>query len=229
MSRLESSPELIVFDLDGTLIDSLGDIASAVNRFRNSRGGDSLTEETVRQAVGHGARKLCQQLLSDLAQDKETPEDLYQAFRKIYITEAGLPDHQLRWLPGTLDVFTTMRQLEIPGAILTNKPRKVTDVLQPRLLEAFPWSQIYCPEDCIAPKPDPAGLQQLIELHNTTAKRVLFVGDSAVDFSTGKAAGVFTLGLRGGYGQITPPEPDGWLEDMSELVPVLNNSHRKDR
>lgn len=229
MPRLESSPELIVFDLDGTLIDSLSDIASAVNRFRISRGGDSLTEESVRQAVGHGARRLCQQLLTDLAQSEETPEDLYQAFRKIYITEAGLPDHQLLWLPGTHEVFSVMQQFKISAAILTNKPRKVTDVLQPRLLEAFPWSQIYCPEDCVAPKPDPSGLQQLIEIHGTTAKRTLFIGDSAVDFSTGKAAGVFTLGLRGGYGQITPPEPDGWLEQMSELVPLLNDSHRKER
>lgn len=222
MERLQNSPKLIVFDLDGTLIDSIGDIASAVNRFRTSRGGSDLTEDTVRGAVGHGARELCKSLLTDLALAGESTEDLYQAFRSIYIEEAGLPDHQIRWLPGALELLVYLNQRQIAGAILTNKPRRVTEVLKPQLTKVFPWKQIFCPEDAGTPKPDPAGLLQLLKLNQCRVDQVIYVGDSAVDFSTGKAAGVLTLGLRGGYGQITPPEPDHWMAEISELIPLID-------
>lgn len=222
MERLSFSPKLVVFDLDGTLIDSIGDIASAVNRFRTSRGGSHLTEETVRGAVGHGARELCKALLTDLAMADESTEDLYQAFRAIYIEEAGLPDHQIRWLPGALELLQHLNQRQIAGAILTNKPRRVTEVLRPQLAKAFPWKQIFCPEDAGTPKPDPAGLHQLMDLNQCRVDQTIYVGDSAVDFSTGKAAGVLTLGLRGGYGQISPPEPDHWMAEISEMIPLID-------
>ena len=227
MERLPVTPGLIVFDLDGTLIDSIGDIASAVNRFRISRAGSILSENTVKAAVGHGARELCKTLLTDLAEDGESPDDLYQAFRRIYIEEAGLPDHQIRWLPGAIEMLRHLQEQNLAAAILTNKPRRVTEVLQPQLRQAFPWQAILCPEDTGAPKPDPCGIQQLIQRNQLTPEEVLFVGDSAVDFSTGKNAGVLTLGLRGGYGQITPPEPDHWLDRISELTPLIEGSPPK--
>ena len=171
---------------------------------------------------------MCKALLTDLAKEVENADDLYQAFRKIYIKEAGLPEHQIQWLPGALEVLEFLHSKRIDAAILTNKPRRVTDVLQPQLMQAFPWIRILCPEDVPAAKPDPAGLLQLIEVKGLQPHQTLFVGDSSVDFSTGKAAGVLTFGLRGGYGQITPPEPDHWLEDLTDLITLITEPDRKE-
>ncbi|OUU24464.1 MAG: hypothetical protein CBC13_03440 [Planctomycetia bacterium TMED53] len=229
MISVPQSLELIVFDLDGTLIDSIGDIASAVNQFRSSRGRDHHSEEVVRAAVGHGARYLCKELLTDLAHTDESPEALYQEFRKIYIAEASHPDHRISWLPGAHRALDHLQTLGLTAAILTNKPQKVTAVLQPQLFNAFPWSHIHCPEDALAPKPNPSGLKNLIELNRTTPQKTMLVGDSAVDFSTGKSAQVFTVGLRGGYGQTTPPEPDHWIDALTDLIPLLNDLSREEK
>ena len=61
-----------------------------------------------------------------------------------------------------------------------------------------------------------------MDMNQCRVYETVYVGDSAVDFSTGKAAGVLTLGLRGGYGQITPPEPDHWMAEISEMIPLID-------
>jgi len=227
MTSLPCFPELLIFDLDGTLIDSIGDISEAVNEFRRSRSATEHDLDTVRSAVGHGARELCRQVLSDIALPGETEEDLYQAFRKTYIQQASSPSHTLQWLPGAPQLLAFLQKNTIQASILTNKPREVTAVLRPRLESAFPWCHIICPEDAGVAKPDPSGLLNILKMEQTRVESAVFVGDSAVDFATGRAAGIYTVGLKGGYGKITPPEPDQWIEDLSQLTVMLTESKRR--
>jgi len=208
----------IVFDLDGTLIDSIGDIAEAVNRLRESRSATLHSTDTVRAAVGDGARVLCQRILSDILEDGESVEHQYQQFMSIYCQIAEDSSRDIRWLPGTVELLDHLRLRQTPVAILTNKPRRVTETLRPRLDLHGPWADVVSPEDVGIPKPDPSGLLGILERLRCAPRDAAMVGDSAVDFSTGIAAGVRTIGRRGGYGTASPPEPDLWVDQLDQLI-----------
>jgi phosphoglycolate phosphatase len=77
---------------------------------------------------------------------------------------------------------------------------------------------VICPEDAGIPKPDPAGLFSILHSLDCKVEDAIMVGDSAVDFATGIAAGVRTVGRRGGYGIASPPEPDVWVDQLVELI-----------
>ncbi|MAW77347.1 MAG: hypothetical protein CMJ95_08185 [Planctomycetes bacterium] len=209
----------VVFDLDGTLIDSIGEIADSVNTIRKDRNARELPVADVRGAVGHGARVLCQRILADILEPSESIDVLFHQFRATYIQIASDTSRDICWLPGARDLLGYLQQRSIPIAILTNKPRTVTDALLPRLEDGIQWSSIICPEDAGAPKPDPKGLQLILENLNCPVEEALLVGDSAVDFATGAAAGVRTVGRRDGYGVAAPPEPDLWVDELTELIP----------
>ena len=219
-SLLSQASGCVIFDLDGTLIDSIGDITDCVNTIRRQRGASDCSAEIVRAAVGHGARVLCEKILPDILRPDESIDDLFLEFRSIYIEIANDHSRDIHWLPGSLGLLDHLRRLNIPRAILTNKPRSVTEALMPRLDQQGPWAAVVCPEDAGAPKPDPSGLLSILEKLKCPVEQTLLVGDSAVDFMTGINAGVRTVGLRGGYGTATPPEPDLWVDDLAHLIPM---------
>jgi phosphoglycolate phosphatase len=211
-------PGCVIFDLDGTLIDSIDDISDSVNSIRTQRGAEPCSREQVRGAVGHGARVLCDKILSDILQPDESMEQLFHQFRENYIQIARDPSRDIGWLPGTFEFLDHLRAARVPMAILTNKPRSVTDQLMPRLDLQGPWKAVICPEDAGTPKPDPAGLLSILHSLDCEAEDAIMVGDSAVDFATGIAAGVRTVGRRDGYGTASPPEPDVWVDQLVELI-----------
>lgn len=208
----------VVFDLDGTLIDSIGEIAESVNEIRKQRKAQTLPIDTVRTAVGHGARVLCERILTDILESDESIDDLFHEFRATYIQIASDSSRDICWLPGARDLIQHLQGKSVPIAILTNKPRSVTDALLPRLEDGIDWSAILCPEDAGIPKPDPTGLRLILKKLNCPVEEALLVGDSAVDFATGAAAGVRTVGRRDGYGVASPPEPDVWVDHLAQLI-----------
>jgi phosphoglycolate phosphatase len=209
----------VIFDLDGTLIDSVGEIAESVNTIRRGRAARELPVEEVRAAVGHGARILCERILPDILRPDESIDDLFLQFRATYIEIASDASRDICWLPGALDLLGYLEARSISLAILTNKPRSVTDALMPRLDAGIEWSHVICPEDVGKPKPDPTGLRLILEKSDCSTAEAILIGDSAVDFATGAAAGVRTVGRRHGYGVSSPPEPDLWVDHLADLIP----------
>lgn len=212
---------LLVYDLDGTLIDSLPDISQAVNTVRSNCQAAPHTQATVRNAVGDGARVLCSRVLADLVDGDRDQESLFQQFRSAY-RESSMRGEEPRWYPGARELLRRARDLGIPQALLTNKPRFITDLLLPRLEVEGPFCKVLCPEECPAPKPDPGGLISIVAEEGTDRSNTLFIGDSAVDFATGAAAGIFTVGVRGGYYREVPPPPDTWVKDLDAIQAFLN-------
>lgn len=218
-SFLQNPLGCVVFDLDGTLIDSIGEISDSVNEIRKQRDAQLLDIAVVRAAVGHGARVLCERIMTDILQPDESLDDLFQQFRSTYIQIASDDSRDICWLPGARELIDHLQNRSVPIAILTNKPRTVTDALLPRLEDGIDWSAIVCPEDAGIPKPDPGGLKIILDKLNCPAEEAVLIGDSAVDFATGMAAGVRTIGRRDGYGVASPPEPDLWVDQLSQLIP----------
>jgi phosphoglycolate phosphatase len=190
---------LIVFDLDGTLIDSRRDLAASANALITERGGSPLSEDAVAAMVGEGAAVLVRRALT--AAGLQIDEASMPRFLELY-DERLL--HTTMPYPGIPEALAAIGA-QAPLAVLTNKPLAPTR----RLLEAFGLARLIA--DVLGGdgpwprKPDPAGLRSLIKTHEAHPGGTVLVGDSLVDFDTARAAGVALCLTRYGFGYETFP------------------------
>ncbi|MFI5182772.1 MAG: HAD family hydrolase [Vicinamibacteria bacterium] len=200
--------KLIVFDLDGTLVDSLADIASALNGTlaRLSPGAPRLSRDAVRSLVGHGAWELVARALPLAALDVPVEKAL-ALFRDIY--RAGLLD-ETRPYPGVVVGLDRLRSRTL--AVLTNKPGDLSRSILEGLGLADRFIRIYGGGDVAGKKPDPEGLARLLAETGTRASEGLMVGDSAVDVRTARNAGVGAVGVSYGF------DPSGLAAEGPDLI-----------
>ena len=186
---------LIVFDLDGTLIDSRRDLADATNRLIEESGGAPLSEEAITSMVGDGAAVLVRRALAAASLDMD-PSLALARFLEIY--ESCLLAHT-RPYPGIEEALGSLAGT-FRLAVLTNKPSRATrDILAG--LDLLRWFDDVVGGDSQFPrKPDPAALLDLLSRARATAATTLMVGDSPVDLETARRAGTEICLARYGFG-----------------------------
>lgn len=186
---------LVVFDLDGTLVDSRQDLASAMNDVLAGFGVPPLGVAEVQQMVGEGARTLVQRALARAGCDAPLDEAL-ALFLRAY--DARLLE-TTRPYPGVDDLLRDLR-VKGPLALLTNKPIGPTV----RLVEHFGWTPLFARvvggDGPFGRKPDPAGLEHLRAWAGAPREATLLVGDSMVDVETARRAGVAACVVTWGFG-----------------------------
>lgn len=201
---------LIVFDLDGTLVDSRRDLADAANEMLGAYDALPLTEEVVGAMVGDGAARLVSRLLAARSLDVPHAEALAQ-----YLEMYGrrLLDHTRAYpgIPEALDVLSATGRL----AVLTNKPTRATEEILDGLdlRRRFAW--VIGGDSPLGRKPDPRGIEWLLGTAATDRNGAVLVGDSAADVLTARNAGIRICLARYGFGFANMP--DGVL-DGSELA-----------
>lgn len=200
---------LVVFDLDGTLIDSRRDLADSANALIAERGGQPLPVETIASMVGEGAALLVRRLIHASGLDLDLREALPR-FLELY--DERLLVHT-RLYDGTRDMLERIAGAA-PLAILTNKPQRPTDTILAGLGVAPLFKWVVGGDTTHGRKPDPAGLAHLIAAAGATAEETLMVGDSAIDLRTARAAGVRVCLVSYGFGFQTTGE----LLDGTELI-----------
>ena len=190
------SPRLIVFDLDGTLIDSRRDLADAANALLESEGAAPLSEERIGRMVGDGAATLVARAFE--ASGVERPADALERFLALY--DARLLNHT-RPYAGIPEVLEALG-LRSPLAVLTNKPLASTRRILAGLGLArhFPDNAVVGGDGPFPRKPDPAGLLHLMARARVDAAATLLVGDSIVDWRTARAAATPICLARYGFG-----------------------------
>jgi phosphoglycolate phosphatase len=199
-----SSTHLVVFDLDGTLVDSRRDIADSANDTLVAYGAGPLSEEAIGRMVGDGAPVLVARAFA--AAGAEKPADALDRFLTIY--DERLLDHTKPYpgIPNVLSELGTRARL----AVLTNKPleptRRILDGLD--LTRHFGPNWVVAGNGPFARKPDPTGLRHLIASAGTSASATVLVGDSAIDWQTGLRANVKVCVARYGFGG------DGFVESL---------------
>jgi len=213
--------ELIVFDLDGTLIDSKLDLVHSVNAVRERLHLHKLPEETIATYVGRGVATLMQRALGGEA-DEKTVAEAVEFFLEYY--RVHMLDHTLPY-PGVAEALDQLAGFRM--AVLTNKPVRFSQAILDGLGLGRHFVQVYGGNSFERKKPDPIGLLALMREAGAPASRTLMVGDSDTDVLTGRNAGVWTCGVTYGLAPQTliASPPDVLLDDLRELPPLLGG-HR---
>lgn len=192
-------PAALVFDLDGTLIDSRRDLAAAVNQVRGELGLPVLTLGQVVAMVGEGARVLVQRALGPEVRGNAF-EEAFASFLRHY--RRGCLDHT-RPYPGVVELLARLAAA-LPLAVLTNKPAETTSLILARLGLAGYFRAVIAGDTLPTRKPDPAGLLQLARGFGVPAAALCLIGDSRVDCDTARAAGCSFVLVEWGFP--APPE-----------------------
>jgi phosphoglycolate phosphatase len=207
---------LVVFDLDGTLVDSSEDLARAVNAAleRVAPGAPPLPVGVVRRFIGNGAGTLVARSLAAVGV-RRPPEEVLPIFLACY-GERLLDTTRL--YPGVAEALEALSRRRL--AVLTNKPGDLSRRLLEGLGVAHHFQGIYGGGDVPARKPDPAGLLKVLGEASAAREEALMVGDSAVDVLTGRSAGVRTAGVSYGLDpeSLAEEPPDLMVDDLRDLA-----------
>lgn len=210
------SLDLLIFDLDGTLIDSKLDLAYAVNATRAHMGMGPLNLDLVSTYVGDGAPVLIRRALGPDAADAAVQEGLEYFLE--YYREHKL-DHT-RLYPGVRESLDRLRAAGKRLAILTNKPEAVSRSILEGLGLGGYFFQVYGGNSLAFKKPHPIGVEKLMAEAGADRAATLMAGDSSVDIQTARNAGVQACGVCYGFAPETlnNPAPDLLIDRMEQLA-----------
>jgi phosphoglycolate phosphatase len=219
-----SEVRALIFDLDGTLIDSKLDLALAVNAALEEMGRAALPHEQIFGYIGQGAPKLIARALGKGATQEECRRGL--EFFIQYYSIHKLDNTSL--YPGvreTLDALAGM-----PMAVLTNKPVGASRGILQGLGLAETFQIIYGGNSFERKKPDPMGVETILREFGAAPAQVMFVGDSEIDVQTARNAGTWVCGVTYGFGSHRLAEfpPDLLVDNLTELVPHLSGAAVQD-
>lgn len=211
--------DLVIFDLDGTLIDSKLDIAHSVNATLAYMGKPPLQNEIVYSYVGHGAPVLIQRVLGEEATEEECAKAL-KFFVEYY------HEHRVDYTtlyPGAQETIDSFLDAGVRMAVLTNKPARISEEIVKDLGVSQHFIRVYGGNTFDEKKPHPIGILKLLEETGIAPERTLMVGDSSVDIETAYNAGVGSCGMLYGFKpeSLQDPKPQFLLEAFSDLKPVV--------
>ncbi len=213
-------PQLVMFDLDGTLVDSVPDLAAAVDQMLAQRGRPPAGIERVRDWVGNGAPILVRRALADsIACEAIDEHEAIRAEADFLRAYAG--NHSATTVyPGVFGLLSWLRGQGIALAVITNKPEQfVAPLLKEKGLGAFDW--IIGGDTLPLRKPDPAGVLRVMGAAGVSAERSLFIGDSRNDVLAARAAGVKVVAVSYGYNHgrpIAEENPDLLVDSLDALI-----------
>lgn len=189
------APSLVVFDLDGTLIDSAADLAGAINRMLAGHGCEPLAVPEVRRMIGDGVATLVARALAARHCEANLAEAA-QVFMRLYESDATSLTIAF---PGVDRALRSLRAAAIPLAVCTNKPAGITAAILERLGLAKYFARVIGGDSLPFRKPDRRVLLRLAEAFDIRPERALLVGDSEVDAATARSAGVPFVLMKHGY------------------------------
>ena len=225
---------LLVFDLDGTLIDSAQDLCNSVNAALGHVGSNPLPDSAIAAFVGNGAPLLMRRSLAMAAGiapeavDEELLKKAYDFFLRYY------REHKLDFTyayEGVLEALKALKELhDAPGgipramAVLTNKPVRPARGICEGLGLADYFLHIYGGDSFPVKKPDPLGLRSLMEETGARPEETAMIGDSRVDVETARNAGAWSVGCEFGFGpqNLMETPPDVLVDSAAEWTEALN-------
>lgn len=183
-----------IFDLDGTLVDSLRDLAEATNWGLDQLGLPKHAVDSYKYMVGMGRRVLCERAVPA---DRQELVDQVSSLMTEHYGEHCF-DYS-RPYAGILPMLTRLQEREVKLAVLSNKPQNFVDLTVGRLLPGIAFEALVGENDQVGRKPDPRGALMIAERMGLPAEVIAYVGDTSIDMETAKRAGMFALGVTWGF------------------------------
>ena len=214
-----SAVRALIFDLDGTLIDSKRDLIFSVNAMLLEMGREQLHVDTISGYIGHGAPQLVGQALGNGATEAERERAL-----KYFL--AYYEDHKMDSTCAYPGVPEALEKLAaFPMAILTNKPVRISVRILDGLGLAKYFRAVYGGNSFETKKPDPLGALTILRDLGAAPAQAMLIGDSEVDVQTARNAGTFAAAVNYGFGthDRAAHPADIYLNSLSDLVPLLGN------
>jgi phosphoglycolate phosphatase len=216
----------VIFDLDGTLADTLEDIAAAMNHALGLRGLAAPSLERYAKMVGDGLRNLTINALPPTARDSQTVEAVRQDALAYYREH---PVDHTKLYPGIAELIADLRgrssrRSEMKIAVLSNKPDTLTQTVIGRLFPMGAFNLVYGETPAFPRKPDPASTWDIITELDATPRETLFVGDSEIDLDTASAAECSFLGAAWGFRgrqALLAAGADRVIDHPGELLEIL--------
>ena len=215
--------KLCIFDLDGTLTNTLGSITHFLNNELEKHDVKLASAEEVKRFTGDGARALVERILAERnINDVALQEEILSSYIASYDADYL---YLCKLYPGITETIAELKGHSVNVACLTNKPHKTAI----SIIESFfgsSFSLVWGQRDGFPVKPDPSGAIEIMKHFSVSPEQTLYVGDTATDVRTGKSAGCFTIGVLWGFrgmGELTDAGADAIIKDPSEILKFLED------
>ena len=186
----------VVFDLDGTLLDTIDDLADSMNLVLESLGFPIHSADQYKVFVGHGLRNLAEKALPVEHRSREAVDSAFKDMLKEYGTRWGDKTHPYNGIPELLDQLSAR---EIKLAILSNKEHGLTLKIVEKFLARWKFDPVFGERPGVARKPDPASALEIIKILNIAPDDILYLGDSGSDMLTANNSGMYAVGALWGF------------------------------
>jgi len=211
--------ELLIFDLDGTVIDSSEDIAWSVNGTLGELGLPTLPYDVIVSYIGWGVRMLLKQAIP------EERHDLLDRGAEVFLAlYSGHLTVRTRPYPGAVKLLRHFKERGVKMALVTNKPFALaTEILNDLALGCY-FHPVLGGDSVKQKKPHPEGLETVLRVVGVPPSRALFIGDSRVDVETGKSAGIATIGAAYGFRgreELEAAGADRIIEHLTDLKKIV--------
>lgn len=187
---------LVIFDLDGTLLDTIGDLSAACNHLLAQRGYPLHTDEEYRLMVGNGIDRLIERALPPDVRSPETAQVLRPEFIDYYRAHI---DQHTRPYPGIPELLEKLEENGVKLAVASNKYHNGTIALIERFFSQRHFAAVFGQREGVPVKPDPAAVNGILSLTGVGVFDTLYVGDSGVDMQTARNAGIESAGVLWGF------------------------------
>lgn len=199
----------IIFDLDGTLLDTLEDLADASNKVLRMHGYPGHPTQEYNIFVGDGL----QTLITRITPDSASEEDIAECCRTFMQVYAEQWDNKTKPYQGIPDMLRSLKERGRRCCVLSNKPHTFTLDCTQRFFEVDCFDHVFGQREGVPRKPDPAGCFELAKITDTPIDQCVYVGDTSVDMQTGKGSGMFTIGVTWGF-----RKKEELLENGADLI-----------
>lgn len=193
---MANSVQAVFFDLDGTLLDTLQDLADSGNAALERLGHEQHPIAAYRHFVGSGMSALAERILPPPANDREAASQCLEILREEY---GRRWDHSTRPYDGIAAMLDELQSAGMPLSVLSNKPHDFTCLTVERFLGNWTFAHVRGVDDTTPPKPDPQGALALMDTMSADPSRCLYVGDTSIDMQTAHAAGMISVGVTWGF------------------------------
>jgi phosphoglycolate phosphatase len=208
--------DFLIYDLDGTLVDSLGDIASSVNSVRVDNGLEHLSLEQIRSYLGSGVNALISKAIPDNSEKVKQNVDGFKSYYKRRMLDTTV------MFSGVKEMLESLKDKK--KAILTNKNEVYAKEIVEKLGIADYFAEVWGGDTLAVRKPDPKTILELIKTTKSKLSKTVMIGDSANDFLVTKAAGVRIIAVAYGYcdlDQIKAYRPDYIVKTPQEIASIV--------